>query len=107
MKKSDVEKALAEMGEGLTRSRIDRVYQTDSHTFLFSLYGIKEWKGLLICLKRNALRFHLLFESIHRDYFLNTPAAALLSKHCSRAKILSLSSDGEVVQLVLALKKTL
>ena len=99
MKKNDIEKAIAEIGEGLCSTGIDRVYQTDSHTFLFSLYGVKEWKGLLISLKRNTPRLHLLFDSIHRDYHLNTPAAAVLNKYCSRAKILSITFDGKVVEL--------
>jgi|GEM_PF-1617471 len=101
MKKSDIEKALAEIGEGLCSAGIDRVYQPDSHTFLFILYGVKEWKSLLISLKRNALRLHLLFDSMHRDYYINTPAAAVLSKYCSRAKILSMSFNGRVVELLL------
>ena len=101
MKRSDIEKALVESGKGLCSTGVDSIYQIDSHSLLFALYGIREWKGLLIAVKRNTLRIHLLFESIHRDYYLNTPAAALLNKYCSRAKILSISFDGSVVELVL------
>jgi predicted ribosome quality control (RQC) complex YloA/Tae2 family protein len=99
MRKSDIGKVLAEIGGRLCRAGVDKVCQLDSHTFVFMLYGIEEGEALLVCLKRNALRFHLLFERIHKDYVLNTPATGVLNKYCSRAKILSVSFDGYLVEM--------
>jgi len=99
MKKSDIAKVLAEIGGRLCRAGVDRVCQLDSNTFMFTLYGIKEGESLLVSLKRNALRFHLLFERIHKDYVVNTPAAGVLNKYCSRAKILSVSFDGCMIEM--------
>jgi predicted ribosome quality control (RQC) complex YloA/Tae2 family protein len=99
MKKSDIGKVLAEIGGRLCRAGVDRVCQLDSHTFIFMLYGIEEGEALLVSLKRNALRFHLLFERIHKEYVINTPSAGALNKYCSRAKILSVSFDGNLVEM--------
>ena len=101
MKKADIERALAEIGEGLCGTSIDSVYQLDSHTFLLTLYGRGGGRSLLISVKRNAQRFHLLFDKIHRDFSLTTPAVMIMRKYCSRGRIFSIAFDGNVVELLL------
>ena len=48
MKNSEIERVLAEAGEPLCLAGIDKVYQFDSHTFLFKLYGGNVRQSLLI-----------------------------------------------------------
>ena len=101
MRKGDIEKSITELGAVLCRSGIDRVYQLSDDSFLFSLYGMGKRKGLLVSLVRKAPRFHLIFEHIHKDHFLNKPSAALLNKHCARAKIMSIHYTGSMIDLIL------
>ncbi len=99
MKRTDIERALSEIGNGLCRSKLGSVYQRDDHTFLFTLAGGPLPGNLLISLKRNARRFHLVLEKIHRDFFVNAPAAAILQKHCAGGRIESVNLYGELLKL--------
>jgi len=99
MKRADIERALSEIGNGLCRSKLGSVYQRDDHTFLFTLAGGPLPGNLLISLKRNARRFHLVLEKIHRDFFIHAPAAAILQKHCAGGRIESVKLYGELLKL--------
>jgi predicted ribosome quality control (RQC) complex YloA/Tae2 family protein len=99
MNKNEIREVLDEIGAGLCRTAVDGVSQLDNHTFFFGLYGIGAWHGLLVTTKKNALRFHLLFVNPHREHVRKSPAAALLHKHCARAKIVSVAMRDGVIEL--------
>jgi predicted ribosome quality control (RQC) complex YloA/Tae2 family protein len=101
MRRDDIERSITEIGMILCGSGIDRVHQLNGDTFLFSLYGAGKGKGLLVSPVRKAPRFHLLFEHVHKDHYLNAPSAALLNKHCARAKIMSIHYRASMVELIL------
>lgn len=106
MNGTDIKQALSEIGDLLCESRLDSVYQLDDYTFLLTLFGERLRGNLLISVKRNAERFHLIFERIHRDYFINTPWVTLLRKHCTRGKIQAIRYFGGLLALRIVRDRT-
>jgi predicted ribosome quality control (RQC) complex YloA/Tae2 family protein len=103
---TDIKQVLSEIGDLLCESRLDSVYQLDDYTFLLTLFGGRLRGNLLISVKRNAERFHLVFERIHRDYFINTPWVTLLRKHCTRGKIQAIRYVGGLLALRIVRDRT-
>ena len=106
MNGTDIKQVLSEIGDLLCESKLDSVYQLDDYTFLLTLFGGRLPGNLLISVKRNAERFHLIFERIHRDYFINTPWVTLLRKHCTRGKIQAIRYFGGLLALRIVRDRT-
>jgi predicted ribosome quality control (RQC) complex YloA/Tae2 family protein len=100
---TDIEKAVSEISRVLCGAKIDKVQQLDGGFFLFSLIGVDlpRPRILLISVRRNSQRFHLLYEPVHRDYLLKTPDADILTRRLSGGRIRTLKvADSQVRFLI-------
>jgi predicted ribosome quality control (RQC) complex YloA/Tae2 family protein len=87
MNLKDINRAANEIGEWLCGCRIERVYQLEPRSFLFQLYGNKRRIRLIVSVKKNARRFHLICERIDPAYLYSSPPVGLLMRWVTGATI--------------------
>ncbi len=97
--KDEIKKAVIEMGDLLIGARIDKIWQLDTYTFLFSLYSLGRTFYLVLSVRKSSRRFHLVFEKIYRGYLLSTSTTDLLKKYLTGGRVTGIVIDREVVEI--------
>jgi predicted ribosome quality control (RQC) complex YloA/Tae2 family protein len=94
-------RAVSELKQLLIGARIDRIQQMDRGTFVFAVYSRGKNRQLVVSLRKNAARFHLVFGRIHKSSLFSSAPAEVLKKYLGGGRVSGVDLGNRSVALLL------
>jgi predicted ribosome quality control (RQC) complex YloA/Tae2 family protein len=91
--------AVIELAPIILGGRIEKIRNLDARTFIVPIYRKKERHLLLLSVLKRSMRFHLLFETVCREYLYSSTTADVINRHLfgGRVKGVSLFDGGALL----------
>ncbi len=84
---NQIKEAVVEAKGILLGGRIDKVWNLDDYTFLFAIYNKRTTYSLVISVLKRSKRFHLVFDTIKKDYLFTSFVVDIFKSHLLKGKI--------------------